>query len=188
MAEFKISRIRYTWKNVWNTSVAYNKDDVVRYGGSTWICVRQHTSSAFQTDQEFLANPSDTAPTPTWIKMTDGYAWRGDWTQSTLYNPGDLVLYGGVIYLTVTSHTSASTFITNADKFSDYATLYNWTADWQESTRYGIGDVVKYNGLVYRCVAEHTSGSNADGTEIGNNDALEDSSLELWEIVNEGIQ
>ena len=188
MAEFKISRIRYTWKNIWNTSVAYNKDDVVRYGGSTWICVRQHTSSAFQTDQEFLANPSDTAPTPTWIKMTDGYAWRGDWTQSTLYNPGDLVLYGGVIYLTVTSHTSASTFITNADKFSDYATLYNWTADWQESTRYGIGDVVKYNGLVYRCVAEHTSGSNADGTEIGNNDALEDSSLELWEIVNEGIQ
>ena len=188
MAEFKISRIRYTWRNTWNTSTAYNRDDVVRYGGSTWVCVRKHTASIFQTDQEFLANPSDTAPTPAWIKMTDGYLWRGDWTQSTLYNPGDLVLYGGVIYLTVTSHTSGSEFITNADKFSDYVTLYNWTANWQPSTRYGLGDVVKYNGLVYKCVAEHTSGSNADGTEIGNNDALEDSSLELWEVIHQGIQ
>ena len=109
----------------------------VRYGGSTYVCVRQHTSSAFQTDQDYLANPGDTAPTNAWVKMTDGYLWRGDWADSTLYAPGDLVLYGGVIYLTVTSHTSDTDFITNADKFSDYVSLYNWTADWEELTRYG---------------------------------------------------
>jgi hypothetical protein len=31
MAEFKISRIRYTWRNLWNASTAYNRDDVIRY-------------------------------------------------------------------------------------------------------------------------------------------------------------
>lgn len=188
MAEFKISRLRYTWRNIWNTATSYNKDDVVRYGGSTYVCVRQHTSSAFQTDQDYLANPGDTAPTVAWLKMTDGYYWRGDWTDSTLYSPGDLVLYGGVIYLVVTSHTSDTDFITNADKVSEYVSLYNWTTDWEELTRYGIGDVVRYNGFVYRCIAEHTSGSVADGAEIGNSDGLDDSTKELWEIVNEGIQ
>ena len=188
MAEFKISRLRYTWRNIWNTGIAYNKDDVVRYGGSTYVCVRQHTSSAFQTDQDYLANPGDTAPTNAWVKMTDGYLWRGDWADSTLYAPGDLVLYGGVIYLTVTSHTSDTDFITNADKFSDYVSLYNWTADWEELTRYGIGDVVRYNGFVYKCIAEHTSGSTSQGAEIGNQDGDDDSTQELWEIVNEGIQ
>jgi hypothetical protein len=99
MAEFKISRIRYTWRNSWGTTTVYNRDDVIRYGGSTWICQRQHTASTFNADQIYLANENDSAPTPAWIKMTDGYAWRAAWTGTTLYNPGDLALYGGVIYL-----------------------------------------------------------------------------------------
>ncbi len=27
MAEFKISRIRYTWRNAWSNTTAYNRDD-----------------------------------------------------------------------------------------------------------------------------------------------------------------
>jgi hypothetical protein len=188
MAEFKISRLRYTWRNQWTSSTSYNKDDVVRYGGSSWVCVRQHTASAFQTDQEFLANPGDTDFTPAWVKMTDGYAWRGPWNPSTLYNPGDVVLYGGVIYLVTVSHTSASTFIINADKVLEYVSTSTWTDDWTAATRYGIGDLAKYNGIVYRCIAEHTSGSTLQGLEIGNNDALEDSTGELWEVYNSGVE
>ena len=30
MAEFKISRIRYTWRSGWTTAIVYNRDDVVR--------------------------------------------------------------------------------------------------------------------------------------------------------------
>ena len=130
MAEFRISRLRYTWRNQWTPSTSYNKDDVVRYGGSTWVCVRKHTAGAFQSDQDFLANPGDSAPTPAWIKMTEGYAWRGEWQQATLYNPGDIVLYGGVVYQVVTSHTSGSTFLDNANSFAEYATTIGWTTDW----------------------------------------------------------
>ena len=53
MAEFKISRLRYTWKGAWVTASTFIKDDVVQYGGQTWVCMRQHTSSAFQTDQDY---------------------------------------------------------------------------------------------------------------------------------------
>ena len=188
MAEFKISRIRYTWKGGWITSTSYNKDDVVRYGGSTWVCVRQHTSGAFQSDQEYLANISDTDPTPAWIKMTDGYSWRSVWNVSVLYNPGDIVLYAGTIYLCIQSHTSAPEFATNATKFTVYVSLVNWADDWAPTTRYGVGDVIRYNGNLYICKVEHTSSTTADGIEVGNNDADDDSSGEYWDLYYEGIQ
>ena len=189
MAEFKISRIRYTWRNVWAATTAYNRDDVIRYGGSTWICQRQHTASTFAADQAYLANAGDSAPTPAWIKMTDGYAWRGLWTTSpTLYNPGDISLHGGVIYLCVTSHTSTSTFDANIADWAVYLSADNWRSAWAPATRYGIGDVVRYNGTVYRCIVGHTSSTTALGLEIGNNDAQDDSTGELWQAVHEGIQ
>jgi hypothetical protein len=51
MAEFKISRFRYTWKGGWTTTTSYIKDDVVKFGGSSWVCVRGHTSSVWTSDQ-----------------------------------------------------------------------------------------------------------------------------------------
>ena len=188
MAEFRISRIRYTWRNAWATTTAYNRDDVIRYGGSTWICQRQHTASVFATDQTYLANAGDSAPTPAWLKMTDGYAWRGPWTTPTLYNPGDLALQGGVIYLCVTSNTSQATFEANIADWAVYLSADNWRTAWLPNTRYGIGDVVKYNGIVYRCIVGHTSSTTALGLEIGNNDAEDDSTGELWQVYYEGIQ
>jgi hypothetical protein len=188
MAEFRISRIRYTWRNAWATTTAYNRDDVIRYGGSTWICQRQHTASTFNADQIYLANAGDSAPTPAWIKMTDGYAWRATWTVTTLYNPGDLALYGGVIYLCAASHTSQATFDANIADWVVYLSADNWRSAWAPATRYGIGDVIRYNGIVYRCIVGHTSGTSAQGLEIGNNDTQDDSTGELWQVYYEGIQ
>ena len=188
MAEFKISRIRYTWRNAWATTTVYNRDDVIRYGGSTWICQRQHTAGTFAADQTYLANQNDTQPSPAWLKMTDGYAWRSTWTTPTLYNPGDIALYGGVIYLCVTSHTSQSTFDANIADWAVYLSSDNWRTAWLPNTRYGIGDVIKYNGIVYRCLVGHTSSSTALGLEVGNNDTEDDSTGELWQVYYEGIQ
>jgi hypothetical protein len=179
MAEFKISRIRYTWRNAWATSTTYNRDDIIRYGGSSYICLRQHTSSTFANDQAYVANQNDTVPTPAWTKMTDGRAWRGQWNSSTLYNSGDLSLYGGVIYLCVTSHTSQATFLASASNWAVYLSADNWRADWTPSTTYGVGDVIKYNGTVYRCIVEHSSGLSNVGIEANQ---------EAWQIIYSGIE
>ena len=188
MAEFKISRIRYTWRNTWSTTTVYNRDDVIRYGGSTWICQRQHTASTFAADQIYLANQNDTQPSPAWFKMTDGYAWRATWTSTTLYNPGDLALYSGIIYLCVNSHTSLATFDASLANWAVYLSADNWRSEWAPATRYGIGDVIRYNGIVYRCIVGHTSGTTAQGLEIGNNDTQDDSTGELWQVYYEGIR
>ena len=113
MAEFKLGRIRFVWQGSWTALQSYVVDDVVNNGGKTYICVINHTSSsAFATD--FEANP------PKWNLVSDGTAWRGDWTTDTYYNLGDLVKYGGIVYVCKTVHTSAATTASGleADKLS----------------------------------------------------------------------
>jgi len=176
MADFKISRLRYTWTGTWSSSTAYNRDDVVRYGGATWVCIRQHTASTFAADQAFTVGVD---PRPAWSKMTDGYQFRGLWGSATLYNPGDTTLYGGVIYLCLLSHTSSSTFAANDTKWTAYTTSINWLNEWAPSTTYGVGDLVKYGGVVYRCIVEHSSGSTAQGLE--NNQAS-------WASLHESVE
>ena len=57
MAEFKLGRIRFVWKGDWATPTVYYKDDVVRYGGKTFICTTGHTSDADELRPSRLTPP-----------------------------------------------------------------------------------------------------------------------------------
>lgn len=177
--DFKIARIRYTWKGNWAAATEYVRDDVVAYAGKTYVCFDTHTSaSTFAPD---LA-------AATWVLMLDGYAWRNTWTTSTLYNPGDLVRYNGIVYRCLLTHTSKSTTtsgVVGADttaglegdqsKWETVAKSDYWTQDWTTSTRYKINDLVKYGATVYRCITAHNSiASYASGLEAD---------VAFWQVV-----
>ena len=107
MADFKINRIRFTWKNTWTTGTLYLKDDIVRYGGKSYVCLESHTASTnFYTD--FYAVDVYNTADPRWVLWFDGYEWNGAWQPNTFYQIGDLVQYGSIIYLCTASHTSAT--------------------------------------------------------------------------------
>jgi len=321
MPEFKLSRFRYTWRGTWVTSTAYNKDDVVRYGGQSWVCIRQHTSDAFNTDQQFLANESATEFSPAWARMTLGYEYQGEWSADTVYAPGDIVRQGGNLYVADQGHTASTNFSTDyeveitvtvardsestgnvyildgveqptlnlvvgytyvfnqnddtnvyfpnvsinnqhpinfsadnlngalgggtvflddviyrldgetvtkaqywsgfedattrevrltvtdstpttlyywcqnhlnmgasasigtdglVNKWKNFASGIDWDPNWSTNTRYGVNDVVRYGGYVYRCVEEHTSStSTASGLEVDQ---------DKWAVLYEGIE
>ena len=44
MAEFKIDRIRFRWTGNWQAAKQYIKDDIVAYGGKTFVCSNGHTA------------------------------------------------------------------------------------------------------------------------------------------------
>ena len=185
MAEFKISRFRYTWQGEWDTNYGtYNRDDVVYYQGSSWACIRQHSSGIFDDAQTYIP-PGETFPTPAWVKTTEGRQFVGDWTSDTRYNPGVLVLTGGNVYLCVTSHLSSTNFNSDFIKWELFATGSNFRNTWTASTRYKIGDVIRYNGYTYQCALEHIAGTTSEGVIVGNNDAVDDSTAETWSIIVE---
>ena len=74
MAEFKLGRLRFVWQGAWTTATAYVKDDIVRYGGSAFVCVTAHTAAAdFYTDFDATK----------WQLMAGGLQYRtGSWTGS----------------------------------------------------------------------------------------------------------
>lgn len=184
MAEFKITRFRYTWKGDWTTATAYNKDDVVYYAGSTYVCVRQHSSTSFNYEQTYLP-AGETLPSPGWVKSVDGKEFNGNWSASTDYFEGDLVLSGGNVYLCITGHTSQLDFNDDIVNWEIYAVGSNFRNIWTQNTIYRPGDVIRYNGYTYQCTLGHTSGTISDGIVSGNNDDSTDSTFETWKTLVE---
>ena len=46
MADFKLGRLKYKRKGDWAGSTAYVIDDIVKFGGNSYVCTTNHTSAA----------------------------------------------------------------------------------------------------------------------------------------------
>ena len=180
MAEFKLGRIRFVWKGDWTTGTVYYQDDVVAFGGRTYICVLGHTAQA-----DFFSD-LDIVP-PKWNFVSDGQTWKGEWQVDTDYVYNDIVSYGARLYIANTNHTSAATVVDASDgleadlaKWDAYAEGLDWQGDWQTSYRYRVNDFVKYGGATYVCNTLHVSSATAaDGLE---ND------IANWDVFNQGLE
>jgi hypothetical protein len=175
MAEFKLGRIRFVWKAAWVTGTTYYKDDVVRFGGKVYVCQVGHTASPnFNTDLDI--NPTK------WNLMSDGQRWRDEWSTGITYEEGDLVKYGGTIYICVDGHTSAATATlgleANTAAWNQFVEGTDWKGVWTISTRYKLNDIVRYGGINYICITGHTSAATA---ALG----LEDGSVN-WQVFTQG--
>jgi len=179
MAEFKIGQFRYTWVGPWVSGTAYSRDDVVGYGGNSYVCIRTHEADAdFYFDLNFVF-PGETQASPAWVLMTQGIAWQGEWQPNTQYNVGDLVLFGGSVYACIEGHVSNGSLNDNVDKWETFVFGRRFLGDWQPNTNYGLRALVRYNGIVYKCVLGHTSANNEQGLEANQSD---------WEIFYENIE
>ena len=156
MAEFKLGRLRFVWQGAWTTATAYVKDDIVRYGGSAFVCVTAHTAAAdFYTDFDATK----------WQLMAGGLQYRtGSWTGSTYYAEGDIVRYGGKLYIAIDGHLSSAGFDTDWDagnKWNLFVDGISWkTTVWTASTLYKEGDLARHGGRVFICINGNTSTSS----------------------------
>jgi len=196
MAEFKISRLKYTWRGDWSSGDVYYPDDVVSYGGKVYVCLIEHNS---ESGGGFYADLAATVPgtippepEPRWEQMLDGFAWLGDWQADLPYSLNDIVKYGGIVYRCTAQHTSQSLFGVDSTLVADYgleddisdwtilAKTEDWKINWQSNSPYRVNDIVKYGAIVYRCITAHISaltdilGLEADQAK--------------WEIVHSGIE
>jgi len=260
MADFKLDRIRYKWKSQWAPTTAYTKDEIVEYAGSTYVCLKGHTSQETfdldfgPRDQEIYVtvgrNATDTGniyylngvsgQAQDQISLRKGltYVFNQD-DQTNVYFPnaeggtpnphpllfsktedGTLVNSGfrfedGVEYYIDKARVTADEYIANFNTahyrevritipmdattfwiFCHYHTGMGndidvgeeavwekqvdgqvYKSNWTIATIYDIGDLVIYNGYIYKCINRHTS------TAVFN-DGLESES-QHWHIISE---
>lgn len=176
MAEFKLGRLRFVWKNEWTTDTVYYKDDVVSFNGKVYICVIGHTSA-----EDF--NVDLTAIPAKWNIVADGQTWLGNWQPQQAYEVENIVKYGARLYIAKEGHVSAEDssigLEADLDKWEIYAEGLEWKGDWQTSFDYKINDFVKYGGSTYVVNTPHIS---APTEELG----LEED-LEKWTVFNQGF-
>ena len=91
-----------------------------------------------------------------------------NWAPATLYRINDLVRYNGKVYKALNQHVSAATALLGLEaNQSDWAIIADsdtWKGTWTIGTRYKANDIIRYGGIVYKCVTGHTS---ADNTTLG---------------------
>jgi hypothetical protein len=179
MAEFKLNRFRYNWRGQWIISTAYNRDDVVRYGGKVYVCIRQHSSAStnIYVDINYIP-PGETVGQPAWTEMLDGYNFSGPWAGTTFYALNDLVVDGGNVWRCNTPHTSTITRQANSSYWTNFVSGFNLTGNWLFGTIYSVGDVVLHGGILYRCLTGHSSGARFE-TDLAFN---------YWESIFENVE
>jgi hypothetical protein len=141
MVDFVLGRLKFTYQGNWTNSFAYIKDDIVTYGGRTYVCVTNHTSNISATG--FYADSSN------WNLISDGIQYKGAWTTGTYYKVNDLVKYGANIWICTTGHTAGATFQTTESNFTVFVNGLEYVNTYSGSTQYTVGDIVTYGGYVY---------------------------------------
>ena len=177
MAEFKLERFKYNWRSNWQADTIYKRDDIVRFGGKSYVCLVGHTSDTdFYVDLNAVvpdSNPS--IPAPRWILMTDSKTYVGTWAGSTVYAVGDIVTLDGTVWECIEGHTS-TTFDVDVSKWTIFASHIEFKADWQVGEPYSAGAIVKYNGIVYKCITPHQAGGTLE------------SNINDWEVYFDGVE
>ena len=143
MADFILGRLKFKWRGDWATSTAYLIDDIVKYGGNTYVCIVNHTSSASTS-----AFYTDFQSSSYWQLHTEGLFFKGNWAGSTFYKLNDLVKFGAYQYRCKLQHTSGSTFAIGSN-WEVFTEGLQWEDSYNSGTEYQEGDVVTYGGYTY---------------------------------------
>ncbi len=110
MTEFVLGKIKFTWQGNWAVSTVYEKDDIVKYGGNTYVCITGHTSGS--------AIPDFYTDIAKWNVHVEGVTHKGDHADATYYKINDIVKSDQHQYICTTQHTSTATI--NLTNFTLY--------------------------------------------------------------------
>ena len=157
MADFKLGRLKFKWRGDWAISTGYVIDDIVKYGGNSYVCIANHTSP--NNENIFYTTPA--TYTTNWQLHGESLYFKGAYANSTWYKLNDLVSYGGKQYRVTTAHTSSSAVLDQSN-FEQYSDGITFRGDYASSTQYRLNDLVKYGGRTYRVTTEHTSAAGGD--------------------------
>lgn len=131
-----------TWTDIWSTSVRYKVNDIVRYGGTLYICTEGHTSAV---DAE-LGLEADQAK---WDYVHKGIEFKGNFAGTTRYKINDIVKFGGGLWICVEYHTSQTYLTDDESKWDIFVDGLEFEDSWSAVTRYQNGDFVTYGGYSY---------------------------------------
>jgi len=156
----------------WSQGEFYHIGDVVKYGSYLYKCINPHSINSGEFFNSMF-----------WQVYCPGEEFDVSWNNSSLYQPGDIVNYGGYLFVSNTSNINSQPSPDSNGSVNDWSILFVNTrimGEWYSQGSYQVGDIVRRQGQLY--VAKRDSQSEDvdvadDGSTINN---------EFWELVIPG--
>ena len=154
-----LGKLRFYFAGSYNSSVEYELNDVVKYGGNVYTYVH-----ALATTGNLPTNSTY------WSVMVEGINFLGVYSTATSYKPGDAVSHGANLY--VCESPSTANTPPNATYWSLLASGIQYNGVFSTSVQYQKDDVVTLGGSVYIALqdtitnAPSSSGATAYWTKL----------------------
>jgi hypothetical protein len=165
------------WKGAWATEATYKINDIVKYGGTTYVCNTPHTSAATVA----LGLENDQSK---WDYFNQGIEYKTEWAKNVRYKVNDVVKFGASLWISTQEHTSAqtneTTFAQDSAYWSKFVDGFQFEGEWEYNVAYQPGDIVQYGGNQYISKLDHT---NKRPTST-----FEDEGTTNWDLFSEGFK
>jgi hypothetical protein len=135
------------YEGTYSGSTAYQKGDVVKYGGAVYIAKTNTTNNL----------PSNTS---FWDLLIYGVEYKGAYNSGTAYKPNDIVTFGGTAYIALLAATGVTPV--SGATWAIFVEGFQFEGEYNNSTAYQKGDVVNYGGIVYVAIANTTANAPTD--------------------------
>ena len=138
-----------SWKGDWTTSFGYKLNDIVKYGGTTYVCNTAHTSA----NSLSLGLENDQSK---WDYLNQGLDYKSQWVTGTRYKVNDVVRYGASLWISTASHTAATSFGSDSANWEKFVEGFQYEGEWDAYADYQPGDIVQYGGYQYIAKTDHS--------------------------------
>jgi hypothetical protein len=167
LTKWKVLKEGFSWRGEYATAtqdssqLRYKLNDIVRYGPTLYKCVVGHSPAVEFEDYSSQIPLTDTFITAYWEEWLPGLAFDGLWNSNTIYQPGDIVLYGGYIYSNkqINNINLRPSFNSedSTDAWEIVTKAFDVEGSWNSSTAYKVGSVITYGGDVYVALVDNTN-------------------------------
>jgi hypothetical protein len=128
----------------WTTNTRYRVNDIVKVNGNTYICTTYHISGATFNVANFAYFIPDEQ-------------FYGAYSNVATYQIGDVVTYGGNTYVSNTVNNTNTVPSTDSVNWSLLTPGATTPSEWNATTIYYIGSVVRRNGRLYQAIADNNT-------------------------------
>lgn len=131
------SNIEY--RGNFTSNIRYNLNDLVKFGGCIWRCNQSYQAgddSSLDFNEDF------------WDIEIPGQNYQGVWNTNTGYGTGDVVKYGGNVYVALRSNQGLLPSVETLD-WTLLSKGFNFQGNWSQTNDYAIGQVVRHGGNLY---------------------------------------
>jgi len=145
-----------------SSQVRYKLNDVVKYGPTLYRCIWGHAPSVEFKDFADSTELYETFITAYWEEYLPGLDFDGVWSENSVYQPGDVVQYGGYLFQSTiinNINNKPSVHYGNDDSTAQWELItkaYDLEGEFDPSREYKVGHIVTYGGDLYVAILDNT--------------------------------